>query len=505
MSSEPGTPPAGPPVGTPGHPPAPGLRRLHPAAMLLEAIKMVRRGVSAIVIPGIAFLASQGFSTTTMALLLLGLVVVAVLAAVWGFLSWRATTYEVSGGAFRLRRGVLQKSERTIPLDHVQSVDTVQGVIQRLFGVVEVRVETAGGGASEPDAALSAVSREAADGLRRELEGGAGTPVETDEAAGPTVLRSLGTRELLIAGATSGQIGVALSVIAVASQLFDDVLSETLTRRLIEVAAPRSVTAVLVLVFAVGLFAWLLAIAGTVLAHAGFTLSRDGDFLYVRRGLLERREATIPLSRIQAIRIVEGSLRQPFGLATLRVESAGYGEEAGVSTVLFPLLPRSEVEEFLRHAAPEFAGLPTLRPIPARAFRRYVFRAVVPALPLVVALASALYFVAQAPLVLASLPLLLVVPAAAYGWLCYRAAGWAFEDDRLVVRFRRFSRTTAVATRRRLQSREVVRSPFQRRVRLATFRAQVASGGGGSVLAVTDLEAASAESLVGDLSPGARA
>ena len=133
-----------------------------------------------------------------------------------------------------------------------------------------------------------------------------------------------------------------------------------------------------------------------------------------------------------------------------------------------------------------------------------MFRAVVPALPLVVALASVLYFVAQAPLVLASLPLLLVVPAAAYGWLCYRAAGWAFEDDRLVVRFRRLSRTTAVATRRRLQSREVVRSPFQRRVRLATFRAQVASGGGGSALAVTDLEAASAESLVEDLSPGRR-
>ena len=49
---------------------------------------------------------------------------------------------------------------------------------------------------------------------------------------------------------------------------------------------------------ALALFAWLLAIAGTVLAHYGFTLSRDGEFLYVKRGLLERREATIPLGRI---------------------------------------------------------------------------------------------------------------------------------------------------------------------------------------------------------------
>jgi putative membrane protein len=144
---------------------------LHPVAMLIGAIKTIRRWISALVFPGIAFLVSQGFSVWTMTLFLLGIIVVAALAALWGFLSWRATTYEVAGGAFRLRQGVFQKNERTIPLDHVQSVDTVQGIIQRVFGVVEVRIETAGGGASEPDASLSALDRAAAEALRREIEG----------------------------------------------------------------------------------------------------------------------------------------------------------------------------------------------------------------------------------------------------------------------------------------------------------------------------------------------
>ena len=104
-------------------------RHLHPAAMLIDAIKTIRRWVSAFVIPGIAVLASRGFSMQTIVLIVLGALVAAVLAAVWGFLSWRATTYEVFGGAFHLRRGVIQKNERTIPLEHVQSVDTVQGSI----------------------------------------------------------------------------------------------------------------------------------------------------------------------------------------------------------------------------------------------------------------------------------------------------------------------------------------------------------------------------------------
>ena len=476
-------------------------RHLHPAAMLIDAVKTVRRSLSAFVIPGIAFLMSRGFDAQTIVLVLFGALVVTALAAFWGFLSWRATTYEVAGGVFRLRWGVVQKNERAVPLDHIQSVDTVQGIIQRLFNVVEVRIETAGGGASEPDASLAALDRAEAEALRREIAGSRREPVET-EAAGPTVVRKLGTRDLLLAGATSGQIGVALSLIAVASQLFDDFLSQNLAQRLLETFAPRSVTTALLYVFILGLVAWLLAIGGTVLAHTGFTLSRDGDFLYIRRGLLERREATIPLARIQAVRIVEGLLRQPFGLASLRVESAGYGQDAGVSTTLFPLLPRKEVHGLLLEVAPEFAVAPPLNALPKRALRRYVFRSTLPFLVLIsaAALLSSLVFDLAAWVFAA---LLLLLPAALFGWLRYRDAGWTLEEDRLVVRSRLLGRTTAIAPRRRLQSRTTLRSPFQRRVSLATFEAQVASGGGGAELRVTDLGADAADALIENLGPGA--
>src|SRR4028119_1309967 len=351
------------------------LLRLRPAAMVIGALGTIRRSVSATILPGVVFLFSQGLSPRTIALVLAGLAAVAVLAAVWGFLSWRATAYGVVGGSFRLRQGVFQKSQRRRPLEHVRSVDTVRGIVQRAFGVYEVRVETAGGGASEPDASLPALSRGATEELRRGVGGRTKEAVGAEEAPGPEVLRRLSTKDLLIAGATSGQIGVALSLLAVGSQVFDEFLSEVFLRNLVESLAPNALVVVLILVPAVALFAWLLAIAGTVLAHFGFTLSREGDFLYIKRGLLERREATIPLGRIQAVRVSEGLLRQPFGLASLRVESAGYGEDAGVSAVMFPLLPFDDVQALLREAAPEFAVSPPLRPLPRRALRRYALSA----------------------------------------------------------------------------------------------------------------------------------
>jgi putative membrane protein len=475
-------------------------KHLHPAAMIVGGIRTLRRWVSGLVFPGIVLLVSQGFNLWTVTLFLLGLLVVAALAALWGFLSWRATTYAVTGNSFRLRQGVFQKNERTIPLEHVQSVDTVQGIIQRAFGVYEVRVETAGGGASEPDASLAALDRDAAQTLRREIEGS--ERQWSEETAGPTILRRLSTRELLVAGATSGQIGVAFSVLAIGFQFLDNFFPEDFVRRLVETLAPNWLMVVLILLPTGLLLAWLLAIAGTVLAYTGFTLSRQGDYLYIKRGLLERREATIPLSRIQAVRVSEGLLRQPFGLASLRVESAGYGEDSGVSTTLFPLLPRDEVEDLLRGAAPDFAGAPAVESLPRRALPRYVFRATI--LYTIIAFAAALVSSLVFQSALGLLGLLLIPPAAAYGWLCYRDAGWALEEDRLVVRHRSLGRKTAVAPRDHLQSRGMVSSPFQRRVRLATFLAEVASGSGGSVLRVKDLDGGAAKALVDDLGQGVR-
>ncbi|HEY6751867.1 MAG TPA: PH domain-containing protein, partial [Rubrobacteraceae bacterium] len=143
-------------------------RHLHPVGMLLEALATVRRWFGLAAFPGVAALVNGQFGMRTLLLILLGVVLIAVFSVVWGMLSWRATTYRVSGGAFHLKQGVLQKSERSLPLERIQSVDTVQGVVQRVFGVLGVRIEAAGGG-GEPEISLSALSCPAAIALREEL------------------------------------------------------------------------------------------------------------------------------------------------------------------------------------------------------------------------------------------------------------------------------------------------------------------------------------------------
>ena len=63
-----------------------------------------------------------------------------------------------------IRQGLIGKQERHIPLARVQDVRLEQGVVHRVFGVVKVDIETAGGSGAE--ASLSVLSVAEAERLR---------------------------------------------------------------------------------------------------------------------------------------------------------------------------------------------------------------------------------------------------------------------------------------------------------------------------------------------------
>src|ERR687895_652256 len=135
--------------------------------------------------------------------------------------------------------------------------------------------------------------------------------------------------------------------------------------------------------------ALLLSFVGAIVTFAGFSLVRDGDRLRIRRGLLARRAASVPLSRVHAVDVVEGVLRRPFGLASVRMETAGYRSEAAAAQTLLPLVRARDVPRLLAEFVPALAEEaqaaaageaeataaggrpPPLEHPPARAARRY--------------------------------------------------------------------------------------------------------------------------------------
>lgn len=66
-------------------------------------------------------------------------------------LRYDSTWYVMTNRSLRLRRGIWIIHETTITFENVQNVVVNQGPLQRIFGIADVLVETAGGGAAKAE------------------------------------------------------------------------------------------------------------------------------------------------------------------------------------------------------------------------------------------------------------------------------------------------------------------------------------------------------------------
>jgi putative membrane protein len=262
--------------------------------------------------------------------------------------------------------------------------------------------------------------------------------------------------------------------------------------------APSTVPAVAVAALLAVAVLFGLAAASSVVTDYGFVLARSGDNLVVRRGLLERREAVVPVPRVQVVRIEESLVRRWLGFASVRIQSAGQAgrSESTTSRLAVPILPAVQVNRLLGELLPGAAPVPMLLHPPPAARRRAIVRRVVPVL-VVVALV-ALVLRPWGALAVVALPLAVLAGEAAY-----RNLGHARHGDFLTARRGALIRTTAIVPAAKTQSARIHSTLFQRRAGLATLHVDVA--GGGAMPQVTDEAAATAERLLASVvrrSPG---
>lgn len=94
------------------------------------------------------------------AILALPFLVIVGLPGVLGYIALRLRVdtmwYVMSDRSIRLRRGIWVIQEVTITFENVQNVTVAQGPLQRAFGIADVAIQTAGGGAVGPHGAPGA-------------------------------------------------------------------------------------------------------------------------------------------------------------------------------------------------------------------------------------------------------------------------------------------------------------------------------------------------------------
>ncbi|WP_017588527.1 PH domain-containing protein [Nocardiopsis ganjiahuensis] len=497
--------------------------QLSPRSMVVGPINQLR----SLLLPVLAGLVVGGFNPWL--LTATGLGVVALL--IGGLVTWKTFRYEVGEERIEIRKGLIRRSRRTIPLERVRGVDVTSTLLHRMLGVAVVRIEAAAGSVGDTeDGKLDAVSAEEAERLRRVLlhrkavltergtpqgqgvreerdtgegedvrdgggPGGSGTsgPEGRDGAGSPLPAGAVPTAAQDTDGADDTvthftmpgswylygalSIGYLLTPFVVLATLFGMVqqsAGEMATDFFVDWVTTAD-RAFLVLFGTVSVAVLVLlmpvfAVVSYALTHWGFSLrDRDGS-LVAERGLFTRRSVTLEKRRIRGYELLDNPLERTRGAVGLRAIVTGLGD-AATRAVLLPVGPRSRVEPVVDRALALFRG-PLTRHPRAALYRRLI-RSVLPFAG--VAAAAAVLDVTWLAVV-AGILALLGVPL---GVDRYRSLGHGYDGERVSVRSGSLSRSQATVERSAVIGWTWTQTLFQRRSSLADLQVTVGAGKGG--------------------------
>jgi putative membrane protein len=464
--------------------------RLHPLTLLFGLFKGLRGAIP--IIPLIFFGNRWAFAGALL-ILFMG-TVISVMARYFSF------SYRIEGNELITEQGIVARKHRSIPLERVQEIRIEQGVMHRLFDVVNARIETGGGEGAE--ASLSVLSRPEAERLRRTVieraaairAGRAPTQAADADIVTPdrVIIRRLSIRDLMIAGLTSNHLVSAFVLAGMLWNFADDILpgdiyqraaglvSDAVTRMVARGAAATVVVTVLG-VLAVLVIGLAFSIVGSILLFYGFTFSRRGEDLQRSYGLFTQRASSLPRRRIQVLEIEEKFLRRLLGWATLRADTSGSHREDEDDNdgrdVLLPLVRRSEVDRLLPII---FDGVNTESVEWHRVSRLAIRRGTIKGGFLCLITSAALFayygeLFALWPL--AFLPLVYLISLARY-----RNLGYAMGELYLRTRHGWLGRSIHIVPINKIQAIEIHQTPFDRRLNLATLNVDTAgqayTGGG---------------------------
>jgi putative membrane protein len=154
---------------------APGPHRIHPAHLVLNALRVMAAIVAFAFFSFLRLipeLMGNEINSELRTLILGGaaallLLIFALVVAV-SFISYRRFSWEITATDIHIRSGIVFKKQVHIPFARVQSIDFNAGVFERVLGLVKLKVETAGGAANR-GVVIPALKLAQAEALRAEV------------------------------------------------------------------------------------------------------------------------------------------------------------------------------------------------------------------------------------------------------------------------------------------------------------------------------------------------
>ena len=232
--------------------------------------------------------------------ILIGIAVLVLVAGVAGFFTWYFTRFVIDDEELRIETGAVFKKSKKIPFERLQSVDIIQPLAARIFGLAELRLEA---GAGDSTTKLRYLTRSQASRLRDYLLARAhGEQAQHRRVPG---MRRTASRYTDLGPADQPLVTVTPDRLVLGLLLS----SEWLISATMLIIALVTTIVLDVVQYALGgliplAFGVVTMVSRRVIGMFNFTLAESPRGLRITRGLTNLTSQSVPISRIQGVRVV---------------------------------------------------------------------------------------------------------------------------------------------------------------------------------------------------------
>lgn len=362
------------------------------------------------------------------------LIVSGVLLAVFiiAYLHYRKFTFYVEDESFIIEKGLIRRDKVAVPFDRIQSVHISQNLIQRILGVVGLKVDTAGSAIKELE--ISALPKAYARSLQEYLtdkrdevvgeeeikesfiEAEISSKAISTEKNAPLIKLTL--KDILRIGLTENHLKRGLILFAIINgyiwQYEDYLLApfESLVKEYEDYVMGEWLFLLPLAIIAFLIVALILSLIQSILRYFDLRFFVDQKGVQLIAGLLKKAEYQIPVNKIQFISWSSNPLRKLLGLKTISVKQAGSNQANDKQSMVVPGSTQDQLDVVLDEFYPERHSSNFIN------FRSHVF------------------FKVQTTILLGLIPSILLLSLWFYDpWLVFISPLWLMISIPLAIRF----------------------------------------------------------------------
>lgn len=323
-----------------------------------------------------------------------------VIALIVALIRWVSKKFYLDGEGIVYTKGIIFKKRVEVPFNKINTIDITKNIIDEALKVATIKVDSGAVKEEGAEIKLKLTFDEATEikklilslkkNVTENIDNEEYQSVSYDDIDDYKIIfeRKITIKELVLYAVTKGKLLWAIGALFLAFQSageVDEAIQSSYIKNAVDFVGdningiaektyPMIAMMLIVGFIVIYVIINLLFIVYEIVRLYNFTVKSDGKNIYISYGLLSKKEYSLPINKIHALRFKQGLVQQWLKVFNLEAVTIGYGDEANENAIIYPIADEDFIKNIIGEILPSFKENIVINKPPKRALSRFIIK-----------------------------------------------------------------------------------------------------------------------------------